>query len=109
MIGPGDTTEGWALYLTAVAAGMAAILYILRAMVRGWRWARLGWVRARALGDLLEHELSPNHGGSMKDNLTAIARGLGAAQGRLAEIERRLGINSARLDALERATTERNQ
>jgi hypothetical protein len=92
VLGPGDTVEGWALYLTAVAAGVGAVIYLLRALVRVGRWAREGWRRARAVLDLIEHELTPNHGGSMKDNLTAIARGLGSAQARLDAIERRLGI-----------------
>lgn len=90
VLGPGDTVEGWALYLTAVAAGLGAVLYLLHALVKFGGWVRVGFRRVQALGDLLEHELTPNHGGSMKDNLTSIARGLGSAQRRLADIEKRL-------------------
>jgi hypothetical protein len=88
VLGPGDSVEGWALYLTAIAAGLGAVVYLLRALVKAGRWLRRGFLRGREVLDLLEHELTPNHGSSIKDDVTAMAVQLGHAQRRLDEIER---------------------
>lgn len=70
-----DAVQRWLTLVTLVAAALAALGYLVR---QGWR-----------LFKLLEHvamELTPNHGSSMKDDMTSVARAVGELQAEVREL-----------------------
>lgn len=83
-----------AVQLAVMAAGVGAAGFLLRGAWRSARrlvhWGRRLAHQLDAMQDLLARELEPDHGSSMKDDVTAIARQLGYAQRRLDVLERRL-------------------
>lgn len=66
--------ERWAVFVAAIAAGMVALGAIGKRIRSAWRrlarWVREFIRRADALDKLVQHELHPNHGGSLHDKVT---------------------------------------
>lgn len=90
--------ERWAVFASAVAAGILALGVMLRKAWRGFTSAR-DWVRegvrsARALERLVTRELQPNHGSSLHDTVTELGR-------QLAQTREGVDLNRARLDKVE--------
>lgn len=81
-----DQLADHSLWLAAVTAGLTALGLLLRRTVRGIRWARRQareWARRfAALEGLVHHELTPNSGSSVKDQLGRIERRLTEVDGR---------------------------
>lgn len=76
-----DAVQRWLTLLTLVSAALAAVLYLARQTWRGFRVLE-------QVAAVVQHELSPNHGSSMKDDVAAIARAVGALQGQYDEDKR---------------------
>lgn len=70
-----DALQRWLTLLTLVAASLAALLYL----------ARQVWKLFKVL-DRITYELSPNHGTSMKDDLSAVAVAVGELQGQVRDL-----------------------
>lgn len=68
-----DALQRWLTLVGLVSAALAGLIYIGRQLWRGFR------VMER-LVDIVQHELSPNTGSSMKDDVAAIARSVGFLQ-----------------------------
>lgn len=86
----GVTIPDVAAWLAAVAAGLAAALYLGRKLVR--------FLRALdRLSRLVEHELTNNGGSSMKDDVHGIAVNVGMLQREFHELGKRVET----LEALE--------
>lgn len=68
-----DSLTRWLALVTLVSAALAAVLYLARVTWQGFK-------AMDRLGVLLQHELTPNHGSSMKDELTRIAQSVGRLQ-----------------------------
>lgn len=62
-----------ALWVAAIAAGLAALMYLLRG-------ARRAVQTIGAIQDLVERELQHNHGSSMKDDVHGMAVAIGQLQ-----------------------------
>lgn len=88
--------ERWAVWVAAISAGVAGVLYLLgkaRTVVRrAWSW----WAETRARFDrldaLLTHELQPNSGSSLKDAVVANAAGVNRLEQRVDDLELHLGV-----------------
>lgn len=74
-----DAVQRWLTLLTLVAAALAALGYLVR---QTWQAAK--WLQA--IHDVVEHELSPNSGSSMKDDMAAMAVALGGLQRDVADL-----------------------
>lgn len=74
-----DALQRWLTLLTLLAAALAAMGYLTRQA-----WA--GFKLVQRVHDLVEHELTPNGGSSMRDELAAVARIVGTVQGELSEL-----------------------
>lgn len=70
-----DALQRWLTLLTLVAAALAALLYL----------ARQTWKLFQVL-ERITYELSPNHGSSMKDDLSAVAVAVGELQGQVRDL-----------------------
>lgn len=70
-----DALQRWLTLLTLVAAALAALLYL----------ARQTWKLFQVL-ERITYELSPNHGSSMKDDLSAVAVAVGQLQGQVRDM-----------------------
>lgn len=70
-----DAVQRWLTLLTLVSAALAGMLYLGR---QTWR---LFQVLER-----ITYELSPNHGASMKDDLSAVAVAVGDLQAQVREL-----------------------
>lgn len=57
-----DAVQRWLTLLTLVSAALAALLYLTQKMWRGFRIIE-------RLAEVVQHELSPNSGSSMKDDI----------------------------------------
>lgn len=79
-----DAAQRWLTLLTLLAAALAALGYLGRQAYAGFRVVQ-------RVHDLLEHELTPNGGSSMRDELTAVARAIGAVQLEVSELTSDLG------------------
>lgn len=78
---------GW---IAAVAAGVAGLVYLVKALryvARGVRWL---FDAIEVIHDLVTRELDHNHGSSMKDDLYGVAVALGTLQREHEEDRRRL-------------------
>jgi hypothetical protein len=71
--------EGAAQTVAVLAAGLAGLWFILRG---AWRVVRA----AQSVYELLHTELTHNHGGSMKDEVAAIAVAVGKLQADLTDL-----------------------
>jgi hypothetical protein len=71
-----DALQRWLTLLTLVAAALAALLYM----------ARQTWKLFQVL-ERITYELSPNHGASMKDDLSAVAVAVGQLQGQVRDLQ----------------------
>lgn len=103
-----SNVERYAVWIAAIAAGVAGLLYLLRLARRAIRGGRRAVVTVTRLGDALlgdpetgklgmperldriEAELHPNGGSSMRDAINRVEEGQKAADGRLASLEARL-------------------
>lgn len=74
-----DAIQRWLTLVTLISAALAAMLYLSRQIWRGFRMMEL-------LASVVEHELTPNTGSSMKDDVAAIAVAVGRLQGDLVEL-----------------------
>lgn len=68
-----DALQRWLTLLTLMSAALGALLYVSRQLWRGFRLIE-------RLGDIIQHELTPNSGSSMKDDVAAIAVAVGQLQ-----------------------------
>lgn len=68
-----DAVQRWLTLVTLVSAALAGLLYLAR---QTWRAFRV----MERLSDVVQHELSPNTGSSMKDDVAAIAVAVGQLQ-----------------------------
>lgn len=68
-----DAFQRWLTLLTLVSAGLAALLYLGH---QAWRLFHA----LDKLQQIVTHELSPNSGTSMKDDVVAIAQSVGKLQ-----------------------------
>lgn len=102
VITPPPHVQEWALWLAAVVAGLTALGWIwtrlVRAARRCGRWWDAGVARFDALEALVQHELNPNTGSSMKD---ALARVEAAQQTHLREAGAAFESINSRLSVLE--------
>lgn len=94
--------ERYAVWIAAVAAGVAGLLYLLRLVVRAIRGGKRAVVTVTRLGDALlgdpetgklgmperldriEAELHPNGGGSLRDAINRTEKGLEALRAEFA-------------------------
>lgn len=74
-----DALQRWLTLVTLVAAALAALAYIVRQVWRGFRLVE-------KISNVILHELAPNSGSSMKDDLAAIARHVGQLQADVADL-----------------------
>lgn len=74
-----DSLQRWLTLLTLLAAALGALGYLARQA-----WA--GFKLVQRVHDLIEHELTPNGGSSMRDELAAVARTVGTVQADLEEL-----------------------
>lgn len=79
-----DALQRWLALVSLLAASLAALGYLAR---QAWR----GFQLVQRVHDLLEHELTPNGGSSMRDELIAVARALGAVQRDVSEVKLEVG------------------
>lgn len=70
-----DALQRWLTLVTLASAALAASLYL----------ARQVW-RAFKVLERIAYELSPNHGSSMKDDLSAVAIAVGQLQGQVRDL-----------------------
>ena len=68
-----DALQRWLTLLALVAAALAALGYVSRQVWRGFKILD-------KVSDIVLHELRPNSGSSMKDDVAAIARAVGQLQ-----------------------------
>jgi hypothetical protein len=102
VIEPPAHVQEWALWLAAVVAGLTAVGWLWSRLVRAARRVRRWWRAAErrfdALEALVQHELNPNTGTSMKDALGRVeaaqhkhlqeaAEAFSSINGRLAVLE----------------------
>jgi hypothetical protein len=78
---PPDAVERWLTLLGLMAAALAGLLYLARQLWRGFKIVE-------RVADVVQHELSPNTGSSMKDDVAAIARAVGQLQSDVTELTR---------------------
>lgn len=71
-----DAVQRWLTLLTLIAAALAALLYL----------GRQTWKLFQVL-ERITYELSPNHGASMKDDLSAVAVAVGELQGQVRDMQ----------------------
>lgn len=87
--------ERWAVWTAAISGGLAGFLYITAKVRRGirtlWGFAKDVRRRMNALEDLLNHELNPNSGTSLKDAVTRLDRAVADQSERLDTLEDHLG------------------
>lgn len=76
-----SSLERWLTLLTLIAAALAALLYVIRILWAGFR------IMER-VHTLVEHELTPNGGSSMRDDVAGIAVAVGGLQADLEELKR---------------------
>lgn len=74
-----DAVQRWLTLVTLVSAALAALLYLAR---QGWRLFKL----LELLSSIVQHELSPNTGNSMKDDVAAIAVAVGKLQSDVSDL-----------------------
>lgn len=74
-----DAVQRWLTLLTLVSAALAGLLYVARQVWRGFKVVE-------RLSDIVQHELSPNTGSSMKDDVAAIAVAVGRLQSDVEEL-----------------------
>lgn len=70
-----DAVQRWLTLVAMLAAALAGLVYL----------SRQGWKFFQALEHVL-YELSPNHGASMKDDLSSVARAVGELQAQVKEL-----------------------
>lgn len=68
-----DAVQRWLTLVTLVSAALAGLVYLSRQVWRGFRLME-------RLAEVVQHELSPNTGSSMKDDVAAIAVAVGQLQ-----------------------------
>lgn len=78
-----ETVRDSAIWIAAIAAGLAALGYVFRLVRSLFR-------RIITIQRLVEAELTHNHGSSMKDDVYGLAVSLGTIQRTLAAHDRRL-------------------
>lgn len=92
-----DAVQRWLTLLTLVSAALAGLIYLGR---QTWR----GFKVVEKLASVVEHELSPNTGSSMKDDVAAIAVAVGQVQRDVADLteskETAHGLLQLQLDSL---------
>lgn len=76
-----DAFQRWLTLLTLLSAGLAALLYLGH---QAWRLFHA----LDTLQQIVSHELSPNSGTSMKDDVVAIAQNVGQLQADVAKLTR---------------------
>lgn len=74
-----DAVQRWLTLLTLLAAALAALGYLIRAV---WR----GFTLLQHIHDKVLSELSSNGGESMKDDLHSVARAVGTLQREFEEL-----------------------
>lgn len=74
-----DAVQRWLTLLVLLASALAALAYLTR---QAWS----GFKLVQRVHDLLEHELTPNGGSSMRDELAAVAVAVGTVQSELLEL-----------------------
>lgn len=73
--------------LTAIAAGVAALLYLARQARRAFRAIRDGLQLLGVATDIVTRELEHNHGSSIKDDVHGTAVAVGQLQRRVGHLE----------------------
>lgn len=79
---------GW---VAVIAAGVAGAVYLARLAAKGFR-------AVSTMAELVERELQPNHGSSIKDDVHGMAVALGITQRRLDQVERDVQHLQATID-----------
>lgn len=74
-----DAAQRWLTLLTLLAAALAALGYLTRQVWRGFQVIQ-------RIHDVVNHELAPNSGSSMKDDIAAMAVALGHVQADLTDL-----------------------
>lgn len=88
------TLERAAIFIAAISAGLAGLALLVQ---RFRRWTKRTWAlalelrrRAKALEDLLNHELNPNSGTSIKDAVHRLEDKVAGNSERLTSLEEHL-------------------
>lgn len=76
-----DALQRWLTLVTLVAAALAALGFIVRMTWKGFRVVE-------RVHELVDHELTPNDGSSMRDDVAAIAVAVGELQRDFHELRR---------------------
>lgn len=88
--------ERWAVWVAAISAGVAGVLYLLgriRSLFRrAWSWWSEARSRFTALEVLISHELQPNSGSTIKDAVTRNSEAVEDLVGRVEHLELHLGV-----------------
>lgn len=81
-------------YLVLLAAAIAALVYVAQWVVRRvrdlWRWGRNLARVLHAVHELVDRELTNNHGSSMKDDVDGLAVAVGAMSRLVDDLDERL-------------------
>lgn len=96
---PATHVQEWAIWVAAVSAGLVALAAVARKVRAAWRVGVTRWhaweARFDALNSLVQHELRPNTGSSLKDAVERVEtrqeRHLADAARVAGQIEQRLG------------------
>lgn len=80
-----DGLQRWLTLLALLAAALAAIGYMVRLLWIGFRLVQ-------RIHDLVEHELTPNGGSSMRDDVAGVARAVGNLQADMEELRQRKAL-----------------
>lgn len=78
-----DAVQDYAVWIAALAAGVAGMAYLARLLIAVLR-------RVTVIQRLTESELEHNHGSSMKDDVHGMAVSLGKLQRKTDELDARL-------------------
>lgn len=78
-----DAVQDYAVWIAALAAGVAGMAYLARLLIAVLR-------RVTVIQRITESELEHNHGSSMKDDVHGMAVSLGELQRRVDRIEGRM-------------------
>lgn len=91
-----SSAERWAVFTAAISAGLAALLSLVarvrRAVRSALRWWKATRQRFDALERLVNHELNPNSGRSLKDTVVRIDALSHDNARRLDRLESHLGV-----------------
>ena len=88
-----DVIEHWAVQAAAIAAGLAALVYMGKTTRRVWRGMRDFLRRVTVMMDLTDTELRHNHGSSIKDAVSQIPQ----IHARVGSLENRLDAHLGRI------------